>query len=574
MAIGNREGLQMTTPPKQFRIGVLLDTTNSSKYVYEFIEWAQSQPNLRVTHLILHPTGRQVSTTTFKTLAGRVFRSFSKNGVYGTISKVLFQIIIKVEGTLLRKIALYKNHLTRFDLSSLVTNRITITPIVSKSGFVYRFNEEDIGKIRALNLDILIRGGGGILRGDILNAARLGVISFHHADNRFNRGGPAGFWEVYLRKDTTGFTIQRLTEELDGGIVLMRGNFPTRHYFLLNQAALYEKSNHYLKLLIEKIAKIGELPTALPALPYSEKLFRTPDAYDSVLYLIRNFANKTRNVVESMLGISIRWHVAFVRSDWRQSVFWRGIEIKNPPFHFLADPFVISREGKDYCFVEDYDFLSNRGSIAVYELGKNGTTRIGTALAERYHLSFPYIFECQGALFMCPETCENNDIRIYRCIEFPLRWKLERIAMQNVSAVDTMIFERNGKWWMFTNIDPIQSGDHCSELFIFCSASPIDGTWVPHSLNPIIVDASCARNAGLVMDGDRLFRVSQGQGFNAYGERTLINEVIELTEDTYLESCISIITPTFRDGIAGTHHLHSNGKLTVFDFAGRSVLRK
>ena len=33
-------------------------------------------------------------------------------------------------------------------------------------------------------------------------------------------------------------------------------------------------------------------------------------------------------------------------------------------------------------------------------------------LHEPFHLSFPYLFEHDGALFMCPETSENRDIRI------------------------------------------------------------------------------------------------------------------------------------------------------------------
>ncbi len=49
--------------------------------------------------------------------------------------------------------------------------------------------------MKDLNCDVLIRCGKGILRGDILYAARHGILSFHHADNRINRGGPPGFWE-------------------------------------------------------------------------------------------------------------------------------------------------------------------------------------------------------------------------------------------------------------------------------------------------------------------------------------------------------------------------------------------
>jgi len=224
------------------------------------------------------------------------------------------------------------------------------------------------------------------------------------------------------------------------------------------------------------------------------------------------------------------------------------------------------RNGKNYCFVEEFCYLKQKGSIAVFELTKADAVRIGTALEESFHLSFPYLFEYQGELFMCPESSENRDIRIYKCIEFPLRWRLQNVAVEKVSAADTMVFERDGKWWMFTNIDPLNIGDHCSELFIFSAKTPLDTRWTPHPLNPVIVDASRARNAGLIVEGDLYYRCSQGQGFDRYGKRVLINTIVELTDSSYRECCLGVVNPSFRAGAVGTHHLHSNGKITVFDF--------
>ena len=92
---------------------------------------------------------------------------------------------------------------------------------------VYRYTETDLKLISDRNLDLLIRGGSGILKGDVLSAAKRGILSFHHGDNDWNRGGPAGFWEVFQKKSTTGFVLQLLTEELDGGKIL----FHTKSHF-------------------------------------------------------------------------------------------------------------------------------------------------------------------------------------------------------------------------------------------------------------------------------------------------------------------------------------------------------
>ena len=91
--------------------------------------------------------------------------------------------------------------------------------------------------------------GSGIIKGDILNSTKYGILSFHHADNDINRGGPAGFWEVYLNQSESGFIIQKLNEVLDGGYVLKKGFFQTKPFFYLNQIYLYKKSNFYFKKL-------------------------------------------------------------------------------------------------------------------------------------------------------------------------------------------------------------------------------------------------------------------------------------------------------------------------------------
>jgi hypothetical protein len=560
--------LSDTTP---LRIGLLVDSVHSSKYVCDFVKWANSRANLvAITHLVIHArTGEPRKLTFFRKLT----TTLARRGLVGTwrkaLSTFLYNIIVQLEVRLLKWHSRHNDHLDTFDISSFVPNKLIVTPIVSKSGYIYRFSDEDVTNIKALDLDILLRCGTGILRGNILNAARLGIISFDHADNRVNRGGPAAFWEVYHRHDTTGFIIQRLTEELDGGDVLFRGHFQTEPYFLLNHAELLTKSNHYLKSLIEKIALRRQLPDILPSVPYSSRLFRQPTFIEALIYLAGSAHLITKRVARRVLRIHSTWTVAYVRSDWKTSVLWRGKTLPNLPSHFCADPFVISRNNKDYCFVEDYDYLCERGRITVYELTESEASLIGVALEEPFHLSFPYIFEYEGNLFMCPETSQNCDIRIYRCVEFPTKWILEKIIIKDISAADNIILEKGGKWWLLTNTNPMNSkdcGDHNSELSIFCATTPLADQWTPHALNPILVDAGRARNAGLLKDGDVYYRVSQGQGFGIYGRRAFINKIIELDDSSYVESMLCEIAPAFDQRVAGVHHFHSNGKLTVFDF--------
>lgn len=262
-----------------------------------------------------------------------------------------------------------------------------------------------------------------------------------------------------------------------------------------------------------------------------------------------------------------------MKGDWRNAVLWRGARLDNPSNHFLADPFVVSRDGNDFCFVEDYDYREGKANISVYKLDEGGGSLLGTALIEPFHLSFPYVFEFGGDLYMCPETAEDRSIRVYKSIEFPLKWELQKIIMKDVAAVDLMLFEHGGKWWLLTNIDSASSGDFY-ELSAFSAGGPLSDDWRPHPQNPIYVDARWARNGGLLRDGERLFRVSQWQGYNLYGKAARIREIVELSETVYREKEVGKLLPHFADDIVGTHHMHSSGQITVFDMIGPSKIAK
>jgi folate-dependent phosphoribosylglycinamide formyltransferase PurN len=75
------------------------------------------------------------------------------------------------------------------------------------------------------DLDFLVRFGFGIIRGEVLDAPKYGVFSYHHGDLREYRGRPAGFWEFMHDSDTIGVTLQQLTDELDGGGVIQIKEF-------------------------------------------------------------------------------------------------------------------------------------------------------------------------------------------------------------------------------------------------------------------------------------------------------------------------------------------------------------
>ena len=238
---------------------------------------------------------------------------------------------------------------------------IDVKPKISKSGLIYRYDEEDIKRIKELNLDLLVRGGGGILKGDILDVCPNGVISFHHADNEINRGGPPGFWEVYERNPRTGFIIQRLKNELDGGNVLYKGFVSTSWFYSLNLAKLYEVANPFFQVLDDITSEKQKL-AVYGKTPYSHPLYTTPSVFQTLIYILKTSKILASKISRKIQGKSFRWGVAYQFSEkWDDITLWRSKQISNPKNRFLADPFVIKKNGAHFCFVEDLDYRTNKG---------------------------------------------------------------------------------------------------------------------------------------------------------------------------------------------------------------------
>ena len=174
---------------------------------------------------------------------------------------------------------------------------------------------------------------------------------------------------------------------------------------------------------------------------------------------------------------------------------------------------------------------------------------------------------------MTPESQENGDIRLYKCTEFPYKWKLEKVIMKNVKAVDPTIFFHDGLWWLFVNIDPTGIGKYnCAELFVYWSIDPIKGSWTSHKKNPIKITPIGGRMGGKLNDRNGLYRVSQVQGFNFYGKSINVYKILELSKETYRELKICNIDSDFDKSIKGIHHLSSCEDLTVFDSVQKTTM--
>lgn len=552
------------------KVGVIVDSTLASKQLHDLINLSLTSESYAVTTLIVQNPQHYQGPITH-----RIYKYIQRRGFQKFLANACFRILCKFESIFVKRSSKFAYFFDKYDLSKFNLDVIEITPTVSSSGLVYRYDENELQKIKTLGLNLLIRYGSGILRGGILTTCPNGVISFHHADNDINRGGPPGFWEVFNKEPRTGFIIQRLKDELDGGDVLFKGFVPTSWMYSLNLAKLYEISNPFFHYVLEDITAESSKLAVKEKKPYSYPLYTTPTVIQQLGYVFKTSCHLAGKLIRKITSKSHRWGVAYqFTENWKDVALWRSKKIPNPKNRFLADPFLIKRNGKHYCFVEDFDYATASGSISVYEITKNGSKEIGVALAEDFHLSYPYLFEFDGNLYMCPETHESRDIRVYKAVEFPLRWELEKILMRDISAADTNIFKKDGKWWLISNISTNHIDNHASELHVFYSDSPLSDTWKPHPKNPVIFDPLTARNGGFIREDANLYRVYQRQGFDMYGKALGVSKVTQLDLQNYEEDSLFEVEANFFKEAIGVHTYNYSEGLLVFDYVEISSYKK
>lgn len=165
------------------------------------------------------------------------------------------------------------------------------------------FDDAAVALLRESGAEILIRlGGRGIYRGAILSAAPSGMISIHHGDNRFYRGGPPGFWEVMNGADRCGYVVQRLTGTLDGGGVLARGTVAIQPLAAQNRENLYAAADEALAQVVRRFLETGSLPESEPPSEKLGPIYRYPGLKDLVVYIFRAWMPGARRFASGRKG--------------------------------------------------------------------------------------------------------------------------------------------------------------------------------------------------------------------------------------------------------------------------------
>nr|WP_181703520.1 formyl transferase [Chthonobacter albigriseus] len=330
-----------------------------------------------------------------------------------------------------------------------------------------------------------------------------------------------------------------------------------------------------LERIVTMIAAAAKgIPTAAPpSLPdtSSETPIAAPITGKSVA--VRSAKTIARAAVRMIYLAATRsphWRTGWRRAeggdlfDLRRHPDTGWADIPDDGRRFYADPFPIEHRGKLTLFVEDFPHRTGKGIISAVEFGPQGPVGIPRPVLELpVHLSYPFVFEAEGEMWMIPETSGAGTVELFRATRFPDGWTRESVLVSGVTASDATLVHHGGLWWIFATVR--DGGGSFSDALHLWSAPDFRGPYTAHPRNPVLVDIASARPAGRIVErGGALFRPVQDCR-KGYGVALGIARILKLDQDGFEQSVETILTAGPAWPGRRIHTLNAAGGLEFID---------
>lgn len=443
------------------------------------------------------------------------------------------------------------------DITEFYKDFTEIKCVTQKKGYAEYFRKSDVDNIKSYDLDFILRFGFGIIKGDILDAAKYGIWSYHHDDDRKYRGVPTGFWEIMFGDPVNAAILQRLTDKIDSGVILHKAYFATiNHSWQANLNNLLKNSSEWPLQVCRKIEN-GNTEFLSVANSPESVIYKMPGNFKMLRFLLKLAENKLRFHYRDLF-LTEKWNVGIIVLPVEKLVQPGCHSIPEPKWLTLgsnrsiyhADPFGFIKNDQFHIICEEYDYKNTKGIITSFLVDRrsNLILKKSIALEKDNHLAFPYLFEYKNIHYCIPENSKDGNLDLYRYDVSEGKLIFEQTLVENLIAVDPALFYHKGLWWLFFT-DKISTNER---LNIWYSEN-LKGPYISHVNNPVKVDIRSSRSAGnpFLLDG-KLLRPAQDCSIGS-GRRITINEVLKLTPNEFVESEYAILNPAtsskFSDGM-------------------------
>ena len=238
-----------------------------------------------------------------------------------------------------------------------------------------------------------------------------------------------------------------------------------------------------------------------------------------------------------------------------------------------ADPFLFVKDDTLFLFYESKKLFSPGVIKMTCTKDLCNWSKPKIVLREPFHLSYPFVFEDNGKIFMIPETGTDNSIRLYIAdtsdlTTFSFVKKLLEQPLSDditINYADSSILKLEGKYYLFTTIQ--YNGINHLELYV---SDSLCGNYNKHPLSPICCGNLYGRNAGSIFQiNDLFYRVSQ-DCIHRYGDNVSVHHITKLTTEDYKEEVVyeKIFSPEVLDGF----YNEGGHQFNVVSFRGNMII--
>ena len=529
---------------KPVRLGLLVDEQFASRWASKLIKELQNDPAVDLA-VVVRCEGRELSNSPYRSGLFRLWAALDE-WIFREETDPLVQ-------------------------DSKTRNIETITLCRDEANNVKNV-AADIARLQAQHLDVLVQLASAEWPEGLSDCTKHGIWTFQYAGYTPRESEAALFWGLYDGRLTSEFVVTSMDKvrRVLHRSVVSNDLISWRRNLSLD----YRRRSQSLLRCISKVSRLGWSDVAgADTNTDPPERSRRPSISRVMPHFLVRWSVRVARRLWARFGFREQWFFAYSNDNFpiadpsQAARSDRFTSVKASANRNCVDPFLFERHGKTYLFFEEYE-EGQPGVICCSEFDEDGILgKPRQVLSRNYHLSYPFVFEWQGQVYMLPETQENRTVEIYRAAEFPYQWELAAVLLNNVSAVDSTIFQHKDKLWLFAaGLDG--EGTESNELSLFWANSLL-GPWQPHPKNPVVCDVRRARPAGsLFFDQGSLIR--PGQDCTArYGYAISLNRVDELSETDYREVPLTTILPDWMDGIHATHTLNRVGRITVLDARAR-----
>ncbi|WP_442755698.1 hypothetical protein ACNHKD_03300 [Methylocystis sp. JAN1] len=294
-------------------------------------------------------------------------------------------------------------------------------------------------------------------------------------------------------------------------------------------------------------------------------------------FLVRSVLGRVGSRLGRLVAHENHWRIGWrplaalddatqARLDWPADPRW--IWLEDDRRRYFADPFLFEKDGVVHVFCEEFPYATGKAVISWLPLDKSGAPAQAPriVLEADCHLSYPFLFERDGEIWMMPESSGSRSLALYRADPFPEKWVLHSVLIDNLDISDATIFEMDGRWRM-TATTREDGGSTWDCLSLFVADSPF-GPWRRCGDGPVLIDATAARPAGNVFRRkDALWRPAQDCSAG-YGSGLSLCRIDGLDEKGLRQSVGKRLGPPPGTGAHGVHTLNVGGGFETIDVCG------